>query len=62
MKLILAWNTGYQDHRKDGNDTLCYGVVTIDDDVHEEYWKVIRQNQKITKLVVTDVLVNIRRL
>jgi hypothetical protein len=29
--------------RKDGNDTLYSGVVSIDDDAREEYWKVIRQ-------------------
>ena len=28
--------------RKDGNDTLYPGVVSIDEDVREEYWKDIR--------------------
>jgi hypothetical protein len=28
--------------RKDGNDPLYPGVVQIDDDVREEYWRVIR--------------------
>jgi hypothetical protein len=29
--------------RKDGHDTLYPGVVEIDDDVREEYWRTVRE-------------------
>jgi hypothetical protein len=29
--------------RRDGNDTLYAGVVEIDDDVREEYWRDVRE-------------------
>ena len=36
--------------RKDGNDTLYPGVISIDDDVREEYWRVIRQKPENSQI------------
>ena len=45
----LATNEEYwvSGPRKDGQDTLYPGRVEIDDDVREEYWRLVRQEPSI---------------
>ena len=36
--------------RKDGNDPLYPGIVEIDDDVREEYWREVRSSPELSRV------------